>query len=186
MHTSAMAAAASLRAFTLFEGALMLVLGVLALAFPVLASKWVTAVVAVAFLVGGLMGWIDNLLRARLLSRWLTFWRLVVSTLFLIAGGSMIQQLGAAETAPVATLALAIGVVFLLEGLVALGVSLSHRQVRGWGWGLLNGLVTVLLGVLILSMGTSGLLSVLGLLVGVSFLFSGIDLLGFSASFHEP
>jgi uncharacterized membrane protein HdeD (DUF308 family) len=179
-------AIASLRAFTLFEGALMLVLGVLALAFPVLASKWVTAVVAVAFLVGGLMGWIDNLLRARLLSRWLTFWRLVVSTLFLVAGGSMIQQLGASETAPVATLALAIGVVFLLEGLVALGVSLSHRQVRGWGWGLLNGLVTVLLGLLILSMGSSGLLSVLGLLVGVSFLFSGIDLLRFSARFHDP
>jgi uncharacterized membrane protein HdeD (DUF308 family) len=35
-------------------------------------------------------------------------------------------------------------------------------------------------------MGSSGLLSVLGLLVGVSFLFSGIDLLRFSASFHDP
>ena len=184
-----MAPAASLRAFTLFEGVLMLVLGLLALLFPVLASKWVTAVVAVAFLVGGIMGWIDNLIRARLLSRWLTFSRLVVSTLFLVAGVSMIQQLGAGgnqAVAPVATLALAIGVVFLLEGLVALGVSLTHRHVRGWVWGLINGLVTVVLGLLILSMGPSGLLSVIGLLVGVSFLFSGIDLLSFSASFHDP
>jgi uncharacterized membrane protein HdeD (DUF308 family) len=31
-----------------------------------------------------------------------------------------------------------------------------------------------------------GLLSVLGILVGISFLFSGIDLLVFSAAFHAP
>ena len=63
-------------------------------------------------------------------------------------------------------------------------VALSHRQVRGWGWGLANGLVTLLLGLLILTMKAFGLLSVLGILVGISFLFSGIDLLAFSASFH--
>jgi uncharacterized membrane protein HdeD (DUF308 family) len=180
--------ASSLRSFTLFEGVLMLVLGMLALIFPVLASVWATAMVAVAFLVGGLVGWINNLMRARLLGRWLVFWRLVVSTLFLVAGTSMIQQLGsglAGASLPVAGLALAIGMVFVLEGLVALGVSLTHRQVRGWGWGLLNGLVTLVLGVVILGMGKAGLLSVIGILVGVSFLFSGIDLLSFSASFHD-
>ena len=31
-----------------------------------------------------------------------------------------------------------------------------------------------------------GLLSVIGILVGISFLFSGIDLLVFSAAFHRP
>jgi uncharacterized membrane protein HdeD (DUF308 family) len=86
---------------------------------------------------------------------------------------------------PVAGLALAIGVVFVLEGLVALGVALTHRQISGWGWGLLNGLVTLVLGVVILSMGKDALLNVIGILVGVSFLFSGIDLLSFSASFHD-
>jgi uncharacterized membrane protein HdeD (DUF308 family) len=56
--------------------------------------------------------------------------------------------------------------------------------VKGWGWGLTNGLVTLLLGILILTMKFFGLLWVLGTLVGISFLFSGIDLLTFSASFH--
>ncbi len=183
-----MALASSLRAFTLFEGVLMLVLGSLALLFPIVASTWVTAMVAVAFLVGGIVGWINGLMRARLISRWPMFWRLVVATLFLVAGGSMVQQLRASsggQAAPVATLALAIGVVFVLEGLVALGVSLSHRQIRGWAWGLLNGVVTLLLGVLILSMGAMGLLKVIGILVGVSFLFSGMDLLSFGVSFHD-
>jgi uncharacterized membrane protein HdeD (DUF308 family) len=177
----------TLRAFTLFEGVLMLVLGVLALVFPILASVWVTTVVAVAFLVGGIVGWINNLMRAKQLSRWLTFWRLVVSTVFVVAGVSMIQQLGAGPVGvvvPVASLSLAIGIVFLVEGAVASVVSLAHREISGWGWGLLNGLITLILGGLILSLPTASLLSVLGILVGISFLFSGIDLLSFSASFH--
>lgn len=180
--------AADLRSLTLFEGVLSLVLGILALLFPAIASTWVTAMVAVAFLVGGIVGWVNNLLRSALLGRWLTFWRLVVSSLFLVAGGTMIRQLGSAPPAagaPVATLALAIGVVFVLEGLVCLGVSLSHRRIRGWAWGLINGLVTLALGLLILSMGAAALLNVIGLLVGVSFLFSAVDLLSFSASFHD-
>jgi uncharacterized membrane protein HdeD (DUF308 family) len=177
----------TLRAFTLFEGVLMLVLGVLALVFPFMASVWVTTVVAVAFLVGGIVGWINNLMRAKQLSRWLTFWRLVVSTVFVVAGVSMIQQLGngpAGVVLPVASLSLAIGIVFLVEGAVASVVSLAHREISGWGWGLLNGLITLILGGLILSLPAASLLSVLGILVGISFLFSGIDLLSFSASFH--
>jgi uncharacterized membrane protein HdeD (DUF308 family) len=47
--------------------------------------------------------------------------------------------------------------------------------------------VTLVLGLLILTMKELSLLWVLGTLVGISFLFSGIDLLTFSASFHpEP
>jgi uncharacterized membrane protein HdeD (DUF308 family) len=64
-------------------------------------------------------------------------------------------------------------------------LSLSHRTTPGWGWGVANGLVTLVLGVLILTMSPAGMLSVIGLLVGISFLFSGFDLLGFSSRFHS-
>ena len=177
----------SLRAFTLAEGILLLVLGVLALLFPVIASAWVTVVVALAFLVGGIVGWVNNLNRSRLLSKWHCFWRLVVSTLFLVTGAWIIQQFSAGivpAAGQVAALAFAIGIVFLLEGVVAAIVSLSHRDMAGWGWGLANGVVTFILGLLIVTMKVGGLLSVLGILVGISFLFSGIDLLVFSAAFH--
>jgi membrane-bound ClpP family serine protease len=89
------------------------------------------------------------------------------------------------EASQVAALALAIGVVFLLEGAVASVVALTHRHVKGWGWGLTNGLVTLVLGLMILTMKSLSLLWVLGSLVGISFLFSGLDLLTFSASFHH-
>ncbi|MFM9109305.1 MAG: HdeD family acid-resistance protein [Prochlorococcaceae cyanobacterium] len=179
--------AARLRAFTLAEGVMLLVLGGLALIFPVLASVWVTAVVAVAFLVGGIVNWISTLARARRLTRLHTLLRLVVATLFVIAGGWMVRQLGASPTsaaAQVASLALAIGVVFLVEGLTEITLALGHRHVRGWGWGLTNGIVTMVLGLMILTMKFWNLLWVLGVLVGISFLFSGLDLLSFSSRFH--
>ncbi|NBW63562.1 MAG: hypothetical protein EBR33_10615, partial [Synechococcaceae bacterium WB4_1_0192] len=103
----------SLRAFTLAEGVLLLVLGLLALLFPLIASAWVTLVVAVAFLVGGIFGWINSLNRSRRLSRWHCFWRLVVSTLFLVTGAWIIQQFSAGivpAAAQVAALAFAIGI----------------------------------------------------------------------------
>jgi uncharacterized membrane protein HdeD (DUF308 family) len=178
----------ALRTFTIAEGVLMLVLGSLALIFPVIASFWVTAIVAVAFLVGGIVGWVDNLIRARQLSRWHTFWRLVVSTLFLLTGAWMIGQFRVglvAAAAQVAALSLAIGLVFVVEGVVAILVAAAHRGQRGWGWGLANGAVTLVLGLLILTMKLGGQLSVLGILVGVSFLFTGVDLVAFSARFHE-
>jgi uncharacterized membrane protein HdeD (DUF308 family) len=177
-----------LRAFTIGEGIVLLVLGILALVFPIIASAWITVIVAIAFLVGGIIGWISNLSRARRLSRLHCFWRLVVSTLFLVIGLWIIQQFSAGPLAAglqVAALAYAVGIVFLVEGIVAMIVSLSHTERNGWGWGLANGVVTLILGILILTMQGVMVLQVLGILVGISFLFSGIDLLAFSAAFHR-
>jgi hypothetical protein len=177
----------ALRTFTLAEGVVMLVLGLLALIFPVLASVWVTAMVAIGFLVGGIVGWVNTLARAPRLSGAICFWRLTVDTLFLVAGIWMVRQLAAGPeraASQVAALALAIGVVFLVEGGVSSVVALTHRHVKGWGWGLTNGIVTLILGLMILTMKSLSLLWVLGTLVGISFLFSGLDLLTFSASFH--
>ncbi len=178
-----------LRGLTQAEGVLLIVLGVLALIFPVIASASVTLMVALAFLIGGILGWIDNLRRARSLSRTYTFWRLVIATLFLVTGLWMLIQFKAGivpAAMQIKALATALGIVFLAEGLLSTLLSLTHRQVRGWGWGLANGLITMLLGLLILTMSPGGLLSVIGLMVGISFIFSGFDLLRFSSRFHLP
>ncbi|MFN9057767.1 MAG: DUF308 domain-containing protein, partial [Cyanobacteriota bacterium] len=76
----------ALRTFTLAEGIMMLILGTLALIFPLVASVWVTAVVALVFLIGGLISWINTMARARQLDVVHTFWRLVVATLLVVTG----------------------------------------------------------------------------------------------------
>ena len=175
------------KAFAIAEGILLIILGVLALVFPVLASVWVTGVIAVVFLVGGVVGWISNLARSKRMGRWICFWRLVVSTLFIVAGASMISNFRSPADAAeqVATLSLAIGIVFLVEGVVAFFNGLSHSNRPGAGWAVANGVITFILGLLIVTLKFWGLLWVLGVLVGISFLFSGIDLIAFSSTIHN-
>ena len=175
------------KAFAIAEGILLIILGVLALVFPVLASVWVTGVIAVVFLVGGVVGWISNLARSKRMGRWICFWRLVVSTLFIVAGASMISNFRSPADAAeqVATLSLAIGIVFLVEGVVAFFNGLSHSNRPGAGWAIANGVITFILGLLIVTLKFWGLLWVLGVLVGISFLFSGIDLIALSSTIHN-
>jgi uncharacterized membrane protein HdeD (DUF308 family) len=175
------------KAFAIAEGILLMILGVLALVFPVLASVWVTGVIAVVFLVGGVVGWISNLARSKRMGRWICFWRLVVSTLFIVAGASMISNFRSPADAAeqVATLSLAIGIVFLVEGVVAFFNGLSHSNRPGAGWAIANGVITFILGLLIVTLKFWGLLWVLGVLVGISFLFSGIDLIALSSTIHN-
>jgi uncharacterized membrane protein HdeD (DUF308 family) len=177
----------SFKAFSIAEGILLIVLGILALIFPVVASFWTTGVVAVLFLIGGVVGWISNLARSGRMGRWICFWRLVVSTLFIVAGASMIGNFrDPAEAAQqVAVFALTIGIVFLVEGVVAFLSGLANSSRPGAGWAIANGVITFILGLLIVTLKFWGLLWVLGTLVGISFLFSGIELIAFSSTLHD-
>ena len=175
------------KAFAIAEGILLIVLGILALIFPVIASFWATGVIAVVFLIGGLVGWISNLARSGRMGRWICFWRLVVSTLLIVAGASMISNFrDPAEAAQqVAAFALAIGIVFLVEGAVAFFSGLAHSNRPGAGWAIANGVITFILGLLIVTLKSVMLLWVLGTLVGISFLFSGLELIVFGSSMHD-
>ena len=175
----------SFKAFAIAEGILLIVLGILALVFPVLASVWTVAVVGVLFLIGGIVGWISNLARSGRMGRWICFWRLVVSTLFIVAGGSILKDLRQETLQQVAMFALAIGIVFLVEGVVAFFNGLANRDRPGAGWAIANGVITFILGLLIVTQGFWNLLWVLGALVGISFLFSGLELIAFSSTVHN-
>jgi len=166
----------------------MVLLGSAALLFPLVASLWLTGVVALVFLVAGLVTGITTGFRARRLSRTHAFWRFVLATLLVAAGGWMLAQLGSGPTAvnqQVGLLARTAGLVFVLEGFAGGLFSLNHRHVRSWGWGLVNALGTLALGALILALRLAQLPLLLGILVGLSFLFSGLDLLLFGSRFHD-
>ena len=71
------------------------------------------------------------------------------------------------------------------EGVVAFFNGLSHSNLPGAGWAVANGVITFILGLLIVTLKFWGLLWVLGTLVGISFLFSGIELIAFSSSMDD-
>jgi len=78
----------------------------------------------------------------------------------------------------VLALTLFVAALFLAEGVVGIITSFRLKPVKGWVWVLLNGIVTLILGIMILDQWPSNAAWVLGLLYGIYAIFEGAALLG--------
>jgi uncharacterized membrane protein HdeD (DUF308 family) len=77
--------------------------------------------------------------------------------------------------AGVAALTVVLGSLLCAYGVVAIVGASQMRAVDGWGWFLFDGLVTLLVGILILARWPSSSLWAIGTLVGVAVLMGGIS-----------
>ena len=68
-----------------------------------------------------------------------------------------------------------LAVFLLVEGILELALYFRVRQVRHAGWVLFDGIVTLILGILIWTHWPSSAVWVIGTLVGISLIFSGIS-----------
>ena len=100
------------------------------------------------------------------------FLHLLVAVLYLIAGVFVFHHPGRA----VAGLTLVIAAVLFVEGLMRIVVSLAERF-HGWGWVLLNGVISLALGAMIWRQWPESSLWVIGLFVGIDLLFNGWSLI---------
>lgn len=103
--------------------------------------------------------------------RWSGFLiHLVLSLLYIFVGLTLINDPALAST----TLTLLLGVFYLCIGVSRIFYALSMRSLAKWQWRFLNGFVSFLLGLLILTNLPAASLFVIGLFVGIDLLFSGI------------
>jgi uncharacterized membrane protein HdeD (DUF308 family) len=72
------------------------------------------------------------------------------------------------------SLTLLVAVLFLVIGVVKILYSFSLRPISGWGWVLASGIVSLALGVMILSNFPYSAVSVLGILLAVELLSNGV------------
>jgi uncharacterized membrane protein HdeD (DUF308 family) len=155
----------------LCEGIALMVLGVLAVLTPVLASVAAAAFFGWLLLVSGIVGLIATL-RARQAPGFV--WSLLSALLGIIAGGLLLgwPLQGALSLT-------AILIAFLLvEGIISILYALEHRSALSgrWGWMLTSGILDVLLAALIFMGMPGGALWALGLLIGINLLFGGCAL----------
>jgi len=102
---------------------------------------------------------------------------LLLSILYAVAGFLMVQHpLFAAESL---TLMLAAG--FLIGGVYRIVVALIERF-PSWGWVLVNGVITMLLGILIWQQWPASGLWVLGTFIGIDLIFNGLTWLALAIS----
>jgi len=146
-------------------GILMLVGGVFALTFPLIASVAAIGVLAVVLQVAGLA----TIISAFWAGKWGGFLvHMLVGMLYLAAGFVITEQ--PLVSVVVATLYIAVS--FMVMGLFRVLASLTIRFPQ-WGWALLNGAVTFIVGLAIYRHLPNSAVWVIGLLVGVELVFSG-------------
>jgi uncharacterized membrane protein HdeD (DUF308 family) len=162
----------------LAEGIVLLILGVLAVAVPQLASIAATIMIGWLFLISGVAGLITTF-GARHAPG---FWWSLLSALLGIAAGMVLLVW---PLSGVITLTLLLIVFFIIEGILSIFYALEHkRELTGrWGWMLVSGIIDLVLAAMIWAGLPSTAAWALGLLVGINLLFGGSSMI--AMALHE-
>ena len=149
----------------------LIVLGVLAILAPAVASAFFTSVIGWITLMSGIVMIVKSFQSKPIRGFWLN---LVVGILYVIAGIYILLNLGAALLA----LTLAFGILFVIEGIFTTIMAFTNRAGHSMSWLVaLNGAVTLILGIMVLHGFPFSALWLIGLYVGISLFMSGISLL---------
>ena len=150
-------------------GILMIILGVVAMAAPVVATIAIQVMLGWLLVISG----IAEGIHAFMVKEWRGFLLELLSAV-LYLGVGLLLLVDPLKGAVALTLILA--VFLLVEGIFKIITALRVRDHRGWGWLLASGIVSVVLGVLIWKQWPASGLWVIGLLVGIQLLFTGWSL----------
>jgi uncharacterized membrane protein HdeD (DUF308 family) len=155
-----------------FQGIVMLILGCLAVAEPVIASVAVDIYIGWLFMFSGVLGLVA-MFSARDASAFL--WMLLTSALSLAVGILLIWKPGEGTV----SLTLVLTAFFIAEGAFQVAASISYRDVLpdSWGWQLASGIADIVLAGLIIYFWPQSASWTLGLIVGVNLITTGLAIL---------
>lgn len=146
-------------------GVALVILGIVAIIYPPVFS--VSSMIVLGFLL--VIGGVLTIISSFWAGKWSAlFLQLLIGILYVVVGASLMDS--PIESLMVVTLFVA--AFFILAGLFRIVVSLLLRFPH-WGWVLLNGTVTLLLGLIIFRHWPTSSLWALGVLIGVDMLFYG-------------
>ncbi len=168
------------RGWLIFEGLLMIVLGVLAAALPAFAGLAVALVVGWVLVFSGLLGLI-GLFGSRGHDH--PVWRIVSALITIGAGGIVLWS----PVVGVVGLAILIAVYLTLNAITSFAMALHHRgrTAKGWGWLVFSGLVGIALAVFILLLDPRGDAVLIGFFIAINLIVAGLSLFGISAGIRR-
>ena len=157
--------------YTFVTGILLIALGTVAIFLPGLMSLGTAFFAAWLLLVGGIL-WAVHTYRydSKSFLSWLKPALLVAVGLLLLVYPS----------SGVAAVGLLLAIYLLLDAFASFSMAHAIRPAKGWGWMVLNGVMSLLLAALFLIGWPATSLWLVGLYVGISLLFDGWALLAIS------
>jgi uncharacterized membrane protein HdeD (DUF308 family) len=154
------------------EGIVLVVLGMLAIIIPQLASLAVTILIGWLFLISGVVGLVTTF--------WVKgapgFWWSLVSALVAIGAGVVLLAWPISGTL---SLTLVLIVFFIVEGVASIMYGIEHRREASSrsGWMIVSGVIDLILAAIIFSGLPGTAFWALGLLVGINMVFGGTSLI---------
>jgi uncharacterized membrane protein HdeD (DUF308 family) len=148
-------------------GVLLIILGVLAMGLPFLAAVAVNGIIAWLIVLAGVVH-LTVAFHSREAGS--VIWRLLVGLAYIFFGAYLIAR----PALGVVSLTLVLASLFLVEGILNIALFFKVRAVHGSSWLLIDGIITLLLGLMIYSQWPSSSAWAIGTLVGVSMIISGV------------
>ena len=164
----------------LVEGIVLALLGLLAIAVPVLASLAAAIFIGWLFFISGVVGLVSSFWARRAPG---FGWGLLSSALALIAGLVIVWN----PFQGVLTLTFILIAYFLIDGIATILWAVAHRRqsAGNWIWALVSGIVDIVLAVMLL-MGLPGTAAwPIGLIVGIDLVFAGVSLVALALSARQ-
>jgi uncharacterized membrane protein HdeD (DUF308 family) len=159
-------------------GVVLIVFGMLAVGSPALAAVAVNAVISWLIVLAGVVHLVLGFHAHRAGS---LLWKLLVGIAYVFFGVYLIAH----PALGVASLTLVLGSLFLVEGIFDIALFFRMRAVGGSNWILLDGIITLLLGLMIYLQWPSSSNWAIGTLVGVSMIISGVTRLMLSLAVRK-
>jgi uncharacterized membrane protein HdeD (DUF308 family) len=164
----------------LVEGIVLVVLGLIAIALPPIATLAVEILFGWLFLISGITGLITTFWMRQAPGFW---WALLSAALAIAAGLVLLAW----PLSGVLTLTLILIVFFTMEGVATIMYALEHkRELSGrWAWMLASGVVDLIVaGIIVIGLpGTAAW--AIGLLVGINMIFGGSALIAMALHARE-
>jgi uncharacterized membrane protein HdeD (DUF308 family) len=149
----------------------MILTGIVAIAMPGISSVTFTLILGWLLLFNGIVRIVNSFRSKPIRGFWLS---LIVGILYTISGVTLIANpIGA-----VLTLTWLFGFLLIFEGIVTIISAFVNKTGRSLAWLLgLDGVITLILGILVLSQWPQSAIWLIGLYIGISILMSGLSLL---------
>jgi len=165
----------------LAEGIVLVILGIAAIAVPLIATLAFTIIIGWIFLISGIVGFITTF--------WARgapgFWWSLISAIIAIAAGVVLLLWPISGSI---SLTLVLIAFFVIEGIVSIMYAIDHRNqlTSQWVWMLVSGVIDLILAGIIFAGLPGTAFWALGLLVGINMVFGGAALIAMALAARHP
>ena len=153
-------------------GILCLILGVSAISAPLFAGTMLTVLIGAFMLITGVAQMVHSFHLCG--HKVATF---LMGLLSLVAGVLIFSK----PLLGLAMLTMVLAVYFLMDGIMWIFMSFQMKPQKGWGMGLFNGIITLILGLLIWNQWPLSAVWAIGILLGIRILMAGMTMLFFGS-----